>query len=171
MAYAYDDNGRTLWSNSDLSIQDRKKLKSLAINKNLYSGATAPQLTVDERNQGFSWTQEGTTRTRGYTWQNAKGPAQRIAGKDIPIWRKVGPAPPAAAAAPAPTPEPAPTPAPSSAPGLPELTIPGVDVRLTGENIGIKAKNSSARRSGQLNKGTSRLTIPRSSGANSLNFG
>lgn len=63
------------------------------------------------------------------------------------------------------------TPAPSTAPGLPELTIPGVNVRLLGENIGIKARSSKARKAGLINKGTSRLTIPRSAGASSLNLG
>jgi hypothetical protein len=171
MPYAYDDNGRTVWGDGVLSAQDLKRLNSFAINKSLFSGKSAPQLTVDERNQGFSWVQDGTTRTRDYTWQNAKGPPQLIRGKDIPVWRKTGAVPPTPAPAPAASaPAPAP-PSPSTAPGNPALSIPGVDVRLTGENLGIKSKNSSARISGKLNKGTSRLTIPRSSGANSLNFG
>lgn len=62
-------------------------------------------------------------------------------------------------------------PSPSTAPGNPALMIPGIDVRLLGENIGIRTKRSSARRSGQINRGTSRLTIPRSAGARSLNIG
>jgi hypothetical protein len=39
-----------------------------------------------------------------------------------------------------------------------------------GEQIGIKAKRSKARMAGMINKGASRLTIPRSSGASTLNI-
>jgi len=53
--------------------------------------------------------------------------------------------------------------------GNPALTIPGVDVRLTGENVGIKAKRSKSSSSGG-GSGTSRLIIPRSAGTNSLNI-
>lgn len=129
--------------------------------KNTYRGFRPPKLTDDESSQGLFWTQDGLRRP----WSS-------------PVWRKVrqaastpDPAPaPAPAPVAAPPPPPAP-PSPSTAPGNPALSIPGVDVRLTGENLGIKSKNSSARISGKLNKGTSRLTIPRSSGANSLNLG
>jgi hypothetical protein len=82
---------------------------------------------------------------------------------------------PTAAPAPAPPP-PAPVapaldqPAVVAAYGNPELTIPGVDVRLTGENIGIKPRKSNARASGATSKGTGQLTIPRSSGSNPLNI-
>jgi hypothetical protein len=59
----------------------------------------------------------------------------------------------------------------TSAAGTPELTAPGVNLRLLGQNMGIKLRKSSARQMGQINKGTSSLTIPRSSGFQSLNFG
>ena len=76
----------------------------------------------------------------------------------------------------------APSPAPSpvelaqagssgNAPGNPQLQIPGINVRLTGEQIGIKPAVSSARREKQVSRGSSRLTIPRSSGASGLNLG
>jgi len=54
--------------------------------------------------------------------------------------------------------------------GNPALTIPGVDVRVTGENVGIKAKRSKARASGATSSGTSQFMVPRSSGVNSLNI-
>ena len=90
-----------------------------------------------------------------------------------PFYRFVGATPPATqqkATDPAPA-APDPAPAPQTSPGNPELTIPGVDVRLVGENLGIKPKNSAARKSGQINKGTNRLTIPRSSGFTGINLG
>jgi hypothetical protein len=88
---------------------------------------------------------------------------------------------PAVSAAPVPTAAPVPEPIAPVAPpmvdpqqsaaayGNPDLTIPGVDVRLTGENIGIKAKRSNSRASGSTSKGTSRLIIPRSS-TNAINI-
>ena len=80
-------------------------------------------------------------------------------------------------AAPAPAAPAAPAAAPaqagpsSSAPANPQLQIPVINVRLTGEQIGIKPAVSSARKAKQTTTGTSRLTIPRSSGASGLNLG
>jgi len=54
--------------------------------------------------------------------------------------------------------------------GNPALTIPGVDVRVIGENVGIKAKRSKAKASGATSSGTSQFMVPRSSGVNSLNI-
>lgn len=104
----------------------------------------------------------------------------------VPIYGKVQPSSPTQADAQKKTNNssskaPAAQPAPQVAPGLPSLMIPssettnlsepGVDVRLIGEKVGIKAKKSKARLAGKINTGTSRLTIPRSSGAASLNIG
>jgi hypothetical protein len=75
---------------------------------------------------------------------------------------------PAAAAAPAPA---AAAPA-AVAPPVPQVQamVPGLsfDVRSTGEDIGIKRADSTSRKNKTINKGTSKLTIPRSSGASSL---
>ena len=88
----------------------------------------------------------------------APPPAQEAAKAETPA------APPAPPATPAP---------PETAPGLPSLMIPGVDVRLLGQQIGVKARKSKASQSGLTSMGTSRFTIPRprSSGASSLNIG
>ena len=76
--------------------------------------------------------------------------------------------PAAAAAAPAPA---AAAPA-AVAPPVPQVQamVPGLsfDVRSTGEDIGIKRADSTSRKNKTINKGTSKLTIPRSSGASSL---
>lgn len=60
-----------------------------------------------------------------------------------------------------------------TAPGNPTLTMPGTDVRLLGENLGIKARRSKADKAGLTKMGTSRLTIPRarSAGVSGLNIG
>jgi hypothetical protein len=71
---------------------------------------------------------------------------------------------PAAAAAPA-------QPVPQTVPGNPQLSIPGIDVRLTGEQIGIKPAESTQRKARGVSTGTNKLTIPRSSGASGLNIG
>lgn len=80
------------------------------------------------------------------------------------------------AAAPAAAPSPAPAASQSTGqsnnvPGNPQLSVPGINVRLTGEQVGIKPAESTARREKQTSRGTSRLTIPRSSGASGLNLG
>jgi len=80
-------------------------------------------------------------------------------------------------------PEPAAAPAPAAAPSplaiqqpqmtqslVPQLQGTDYDVRKAGEDIGIKRANSSSRKSKGINKGTSQLTIPRSSGSSSLNI-
>lgn len=84
-------------------------------------------------------------------------------------WFKDGQASQAAATA-APTPAAA---APAAvAPPVPQsqALVPGLsfDVRSTGEDIGIKRANSTSRKNKTINKGTNKLTIPRSSGASSL---
>jgi len=75
---------------------------------------------------------------------------------------------PAAAAAAAPAQD-APV---AVAPPVPQVQalVPGLsfDVRSTGEDIGIKRADSTSRKNKTLNRGTSKLTIPRSSGASSL---
>lgn len=88
------------------------------------------------------------------------------------VWKKQAAPRPADPDQSAPTSAPAPT-TPSmggAGAGNPQLTIPGVDVRLSGENLGIKPAKSSSRKAGTTNRGTSRLTIPRSSGYNPLNI-
>lgn len=121
---------------------------------------------------------DGLAVVRYQSVQNNGGPNVGSYRSNVPIYGKVQ-AQATAPAAPAPVaPAPAPEPrvpqvdaAPTTAPGNPALSIPGIDVRLTGENIGIKAKRSKARSAGLTSSGTNRLTIPRSSGANSLNIG
>lgn len=119
------------------------------------------------------------TQTSQYSWNERFGKDNRKDYNNSLMFYR----PDSVPAAPAPTPPPAPdpTPPPAAAPtfdqpaavaayGNPELTIPGVDVRVTGENIGLKAKRSSAKQQGLISKGTNRLTIPRSSGSNPLNI-
>lgn len=119
------------------------------------------------------------TTTSSYSWEERFGKeGSKSYNGSLMFYRpETAPAPPPSPAAPAPEPPPpaptAPTfdqPAVVAAYGNPELTIPGIDVRLTGENIGIKAKRSGAKQQGLTSKGTNRLTIPRSSGSNPLNI-
>jgi hypothetical protein len=120
------------------------------------------------------------TQTSQYSWEQRFGKESRKEyNGSLMFFRPGDPAPqaaPPAAPAPDPTPPPAPVaptfdqPAAVAAYGNPELTIPGVDVRVTGSNIGLKAKRSKGRMDGSTSKGTSQLTIPRSSGSNSLNI-
>jgi hypothetical protein len=129
---------------------------------------------------------DGTVQPTGTKTTSASYSYQARFGKDNTKeytqtlgFYKPNSAPAPAAPPPAPAPEP-PPPAPTApaldqpaavaAYGNPELTIPGVDVRVTGENIGLKAKRSSAKQQGLTSKGTNRLTIPRSSGTNPLNI-
>jgi len=127
-------------------------------------GTTLPAGTKTQTSQ-YSWEQRfGKESTKGYT-------------NSLMFYK-----PDSVPAAPPPAPPPDPTPPPAAAAptfdqpaavaayGNPELTIPGVDVRVTGENIGLKAKRSSAKQQGLTSKGTNRLTIPRSSGTNPLNI-
>jgi hypothetical protein len=139
--------------------------------------------SMDDVNEYLKWsgiTPKGNFAVGGFNREQEWGGAGRDGGgfntKETPFYRFTGnatasrpapesPKPATAAEAPSDT-------EPIIAPGNPELSIPVPDtIRITGENLGIKTKNSSARRSGQINKGTSRLTIPRSSGYQSLNFG
>jgi hypothetical protein len=78
---------------------------------------------------------------------------------------------PAAAAAPPPAAAPAAAAPSHTVPGNPTLSIPGIDVRLTGEQVGIKPAESTERKARSTSAGTSKLTIPRSSGASGLNIG
>lgn len=48
---------------------------------------------------------------------------------------------------------------------------PLMDYRVNADSLGIRPRLSGARRSGAVNRGTSRLSIPRSSGYSSLNLG
>lgn len=124
----------------------------------------------------------GYTETERYDWGTKdSGSVNPTTTKD-PFYRYVGAAP----SIPQKKPDPAPkqelnpvTPPPQVSPVNPELSIPpgtnemnvGDSIRLIGENIGIKAKRSSAQRSRLTSKGTGRLTIPRSSGYQALNLG
>jgi hypothetical protein len=116
------------------------------------------------------------TQTSQYSWEQRFGKESTKGYNNSLMFYKPDSVPAAPAPAPDPTPAPAPTaptldqPAAVAAYGNPELTIPGVDVRVTGENIGLKAKRSSAKQQGLTSKGTNRLTIPRSSGSNPLNI-
>jgi hypothetical protein len=108
---------------------------------------------------------------------------KRTVSTNDPYYRFIGAAPAAPAPAPTPTPAPEPTaPAVSTAPVTPvnpELMIPsgvqemnvGDSIRLLGENMGVKARRSTAQQSRLTSRGTGRLTIPRSSGYQSLNIG
>lgn len=134
--------------------------------------------TLDDVNNYLQWsgiTPVGSFGVGGYNdspIQSGSGDGARTTPGKVPYYKYFGNAT-AAPKAPAPAPEtkteaPAPT-TPSlgntslTAPGNPALSIPGTSIRLIGENIGIKAKNSSARIAGLINKGTNRLKIPRSS--------
>ena len=100
-----------------------------------------------------------------------------------PYYRYTGSAPAAPVQQPTPKKEPDPAPPPPTdtkppTPVNPELAIPdpnemnpGDSIRLVGENLGIRAKRSSAQMSNLTKKGTGRLTIPRSSGYQPLNMG
>lgn len=108
---------------------------------------------------------------------------RRTVTSNDPYYRFVGATP----AAPTPKPAEAPKPSPAApsvttppvTPVNPELSIPagtqemnvGDSIRLVGENMGIKAKRSSAQKAKLTSKGTGRLTIPRSSGYQPLNMG
>jgi hypothetical protein len=118
------------------------------------------------------------TQTSQYSWEQRFGKESTKGYNNSLMFYKPDSVPAAPAPAPAPAPDPTPAPAPTAptldqpaavaAYGNPELTIPGVDVRVTGENIGLKAKRSSAKQQGLTSIGTNRLTIPRSSGSNPL---
>jgi pyruvate/2-oxoglutarate dehydrogenase complex dihydrolipoamide acyltransferase (E2) component len=120
------------------------------------------------------------TQTGQYSWNERFGKDNRKEYNGSLMFFRPGDPAPQAAPPPEPAPDPTPPPAPVApafnqpavvaAQGNPELTIPGVDVRVTGENIGLKAKRSSAKQQGLTSKGTNRLTIPRSSGSNPLNI-
>lgn len=47
---------------------------------------------------------------------------------------------------------------------------PGVNARLMADQVGLRTKRSRVRMAGTLNRGTSRMIIPRTSGASSLNI-
>jgi hypothetical protein len=121
------------------------------------------------------------TQTSQYSWNQRFGKDSGFTTHNNSLmFYKPDSVPAQAAPPPAPAPDPTPPPAPVAptfdqpaavaAYGNPELTIPGVDVRVTGSNIGLKAKRSKGRMDGSTSKGTSLLTIPRSSGSNSLNI-
>lgn len=59
-------------------------------------------------------------------------------------------------------------PSSSANPATPDS--PGVNARLMADQVGLRAKRSRVRMAGTLNRGTSRMIIPRTSGASSLNI-
>ena len=110
-----------------------------------------------------------------YSWQttNPKSGSTNNSRSSVRNYFKEGTAPaPAAPAAPAPAAAPAAAaPVPQTVPGNAALSIPGIDVRLTGEQVGIKPAESTERKAKTTSTGSNRLTIPRSSGASGLNIG
>lgn len=148
--------------------------------------ALAAGYTLDDVNGYLKYsgiTPKGDFAVAGYNERKVRSWGTKDSGsvgpsisKD-PYYRFVGSAAPAAPTAPAPRPaEPtdptAPTVSnPTTTPINPELAIPTDSIRLLGENLGIKAKRSSAQKSNLTSKGTGRLTIPRSSGYQPLNMG
>jgi hypothetical protein len=147
--------------------------------------------TMDDVNGYLKWTgltPKGDFAVGGYNVEDTTGfgPSgtkdSRLASDSSrsEYYRFVGPQP---STAPAQQPSssnistPTPTATQSTSPLNPELAISpndmnfGDSIRVTGENLGIKAKRSRAQISRSTSKGTSRLTIPRSSGASSLNMG
>jgi hypothetical protein len=93
-------------------------------------------------------------------------------GSSFLFYKGGAPEPAPAAAAPAPAAPAAPMAIqPQVAQSIvPQLQGTDYDVRKAGEDIGIKRASSSSRKSKGINKGTSQLTIPRSSGSSSLNI-
>lgn len=118
------------------------------------------------------------TRNESYSYGFRSGKDGYSTNKESMAFYKAGASPAPASAPAAPTPAPSPPlpvtpdlsqPNAVAAYGNPALTIPGVNVRLTGENIGLKAKRAGS--SGAVgSRGTGRLIIPRSSGSTSLNI-
>lgn len=98
-----------------------------------------------------------------------------------PFYQYTGPTPKATTPETPATKPPDPTPAPQAPttsvnpelaipPSTPEMNV-GDSIRIVGENLGIKARKSSASKANLTSKGTSRLTIPRSSGYQPVNMG
>jgi hypothetical protein len=104
--------------------------------------------------------------------QNSNNKTQVPSAPQSFLFYKGAPEPaPAPAATPAPAPAPAAEPVPQTVPGNAALSIPGIDVRLTGEQVGISPAQSTERKAKNTSTGSSKLTIPRSSGASGLNIG
>jgi hypothetical protein len=146
-----------------LSFGNRQGFRGY-VDDNTFYGDTSPTGSPD-------WTFVGNHQFDGSS-TNPKG-GHTSGTQSTKIWKRTTPKaadPAPAPAAPAPAAAPAQAPA-SNAPGNPQLQIPGINVRLTGEQVGIKPAESTARREKQTSKGSSRLTIPRSSGASGLNLG
>lgn len=161
--------------------------------------AIAAGYSMDDVNDYLKYTgitPKGDFAVGGFTEKTSRNWGTKDSGyvksdtvKD-PYYRFSGSAPVTPAvpkSAPAPTPPPA-APAVSAPPPIsvnPELAIPtttkdptatqemnvGDSIRIVGENMGIKAKRSSAQKAKLTSKGTGRLTIPRSSGYQPLNMG
>lgn len=156
--------------------------------------ALAAGYTIDDVNGYLKYsgvTPKGDFAVGGYKENSFKQWGTKDSGSVSPtttkneFYRYTGPAQ-ATPAKPAETPKPAAPSTPNTSvttpqvgPVNPELMIPkgttemnaGDSIRLVGENLGIKAKRSSAQKSQMTSRGTGRLTIPRSSGYQPLNLG
>lgn len=165
------------WSEFERKVQGGKNFGDNEVQRALAAGYTIDDVNSYLKDRGI--TPQGNFAVAGFNEYTSRSTNTPNGGytsgspQKSPFYRYTGqlgiPRPQTEA-----RPEPAKQSAPAqaaAAPGTPELSIPGVNLRLLGQNIGIKLKKSSAREMGQINKGTSRLTIPRSSGFQSLNLG
>lgn len=141
-------------------------------------------IVKEMKGQGYEYSEtaggipKGSTMlTRNYKYNSPIGGPHGRSLKENSVeaffYKKAPEAAPAAApAATAPAPAPAPVaPVAGTAAGNPALTIPGVDSRIVGENLGVKPAESEAKKKGLTSKGTSRLTIARSAGGSGINLG
>jgi hypothetical protein len=111
------------------------------------------------------------TGYKNYTSGGGPRQGQAASMYKIPTWERMQATAAAAPAAPAPSPPPDTTPAsPVVDQGIIDMT-PGTNSNVNGNALGIRIKRSKAREAGLTGMGTNRLTIPRSSGASSLNIG
>lgn len=161
------------WDKFAKDVGQGKSFGDGEVQRALDSGYTTNDVNDYLKYSGI--TPKGSFAVGGYNKSQVvggSGDGANFSTKETPFFKYFGNAtatPKAPPAAPAADPQPESIRV-GAAMGNPQLTIPGVDVRLSGENLGIKPAKSAARKMGSTNRGTSRLTIPRSSGFNPLNI-